>query len=34
VATGDFASVYLALLLGIDPEPITPLTELKERIAR
>ncbi len=34
VATGDFASVYLALLLGIDPEPVTPLTELKERIAR
>jgi len=34
VATGDFASVYLALLLDIDPEPITPLTELKERIAR
>lgn len=34
VALGDFASVYLALLQGIDPTPIAAITELKERIAR
>jgi glucose/mannose-6-phosphate isomerase len=25
----DFASVYLALVLGVDPTPITPVTQLK-----
>jgi glucose/mannose-6-phosphate isomerase len=34
VAIGDFASVYLALLDGIDPTPIEPIDELKARIAR
>ncbi|MEP6695444.1 MAG: SIS domain-containing protein [Pseudonocardiales bacterium] len=28
----DFATVYLALLTGIDPTPITPIVELKDRI--
>jgi glucose/mannose-6-phosphate isomerase len=28
----DFASVYLALLLGIDPTPVGPIVELKSRI--
>jgi len=28
----DFASVYLALLAGIDPTPIAPIVELKTRI--
>lgn len=28
----DFASVYLALLLGIDPTPVVAITELKSRI--
>ncbi len=30
----DFASVYLALLQGIDPTPIDPIISLKQRIAR
>jgi glucose/mannose-6-phosphate isomerase len=34
VALTDYASVYLALALGIDPTPIVPISELKERIAR
>lgn len=34
VALTDFASVYLALALGVDPTPIGPITDLKERIAR
>ena len=28
----DFASVYLALLEGIDPTPVVPITELKDRV--
>jgi len=34
VGLTDFASVYLALALGIDPSPITSISQLKERIAR
>jgi len=34
IGVADFASVYLALVLGIDPTPIAPITELKERIAQ
>ena len=34
VGVGDFASVYLALLHGIDPTPIAAIAELKERIVR
>ena len=33
-AIGDFASVYLALVCGVDPCEITPITSLKQRIAR
>lgn len=33
VALGDFASVYLALALGVDPTPVAPITEIKERIS-
>ncbi|MGH3328436.1 MAG: SIS domain-containing protein [Streptomycetales bacterium] len=33
VGTTDFASVYLALALGVDPTPVAPITDLKERIA-
>jgi glucose/mannose-6-phosphate isomerase len=29
VSIADFASVYLALVLGVDPTPITPITQLK-----
>jgi glucose/mannose-6-phosphate isomerase len=29
----DYASVYLAILSGIDPSPIAPITELKQRIS-
>jgi len=29
VSIGDYASVYLALVLGVDPTPITPITQLK-----
>jgi glucose/mannose-6-phosphate isomerase len=32
VAPTDFASVYLALVQGIDPTPIDPIVALKERI--
>ena len=31
-AVGDFASVYLGLLEGVDPTPIDPITELKSRL--
>ncbi len=31
---GDFASVYLALLHGIDPTPVEAITTLKKRIAK
>ena len=34
VALGDYASAYLAIGLGIDPSPIGPIVELKERIAQ
>jgi glucose/mannose-6-phosphate isomerase len=34
VGVTDFASVYLALLLGIDPTPVEPIVLLKRRIAR
>jgi nitrogen regulatory protein PII len=30
----DWASVYAALALGIDPSPIGPIVALKERLAR
>jgi glucose/mannose-6-phosphate isomerase len=29
VSIADFASVYLALAIGVDPTPITPITQLK-----
>jgi glucose/mannose-6-phosphate isomerase len=29
VSIADFASVYLALVLGVDPTPITPISQLK-----
>ena len=32
VATTDWASVYAALSLGIDPSPIGPINELKTRL--
>ena len=31
-AVGDFASVYLGLLRGVDPTPIEPIAVLKERL--
>jgi glucose/mannose-6-phosphate isomerase len=34
ILKGDFASVYLALLRGVDPTPIPVLTGLKERLRR
>lgn len=30
----DYATVYLAVLLGLDPTPVTAISELKERIAQ
>lgn len=33
LAVVDFASVYAALALGVDPSPIEPINELKARIA-
>jgi len=34
VCLTDFASVYLALLQGIDPTPVVPITDLKARVNR
>jgi len=34
VATTDYASTYLALLLGTDPTPVQAITALKQRIAQ
>lgn len=31
---GDWVSAYLALLNGVDPTPVRPIVELKERLAR
>jgi len=31
---GDWVSVYLALLNGVDPMPVRPIQELKERLAQ
>jgi glucose/mannose-6-phosphate isomerase len=31
-AIGDFASVYLALAIGVDPTPIAPIEVLKQRL--
>jgi glucose/mannose-6-phosphate isomerase len=31
-AVGDFASVYLGLLVGVDPTPITPIEVMKHRL--
>ena len=33
VALVDFASVYLALLAGVDPTPVTAIEALKARLA-
>jgi glucose/mannose-6-phosphate isomerase len=32
VGAMDFASVYLAILFGIDPTPVEPINALKSRI--
>jgi len=32
IAVTDWASVYAALSLGIDPSPIGPINELKARL--
>ncbi len=32
ILLGDFASVYLAILRGVDPTPVPVLSELKERL--
>jgi glucose/mannose-6-phosphate isomerase len=34
ICTGDFTSVYLAVLRGIDPTPVRTITFLKERLKR
>lgn len=34
VALTDFATTYLGILVGVDPTPVGPITELKQRIAR
>ncbi len=33
VLLGDFMSVYHALMRGLDPTPVTPLTDMKARLA-
>jgi glucose/mannose-6-phosphate isomerase len=34
ILAGDFTSYYLALLYGVDPSPVEPITKLKQRLAR
>ena len=34
ICMGDFASVYLAVLRGIDPTPVRTINVLKERLKR
>ncbi|MCS7124163.1 MAG: bifunctional phosphoglucose/phosphomannose isomerase [Candidatus Bathyarchaeota archaeon] len=34
VLIGDFTSVYLAILRGVDPTPVRTISELKEKIAK
>jgi glucose/mannose-6-phosphate isomerase len=34
ISVGDFTSVYLAVLLGVDPTPVKTIDVLKERIKR
>jgi len=34
IAVTDYASAYLALALGVDPTPVVPIMDVKERIAR
>jgi len=34
ICTGDFTSVYLAVLRGIDPTPVKTITVLKERLKK
>lgn len=34
IALGDFASTYLALGYGIDPTPVSAITEVKARISQ
>ena len=34
VMLGDYASLYLALLRGVDPGPVEPIQRLKERLAQ
>jgi glucose/mannose-6-phosphate isomerase len=34
ICTGDFTSVYLAIMRGIDPTPVETITLLKEKIKR
>ena len=33
VAIGDYVSVYLALLYGLDPTPVDAITHIKTRLA-
>lgn len=33
IALGDFTSVYLAILYGLDPTPVTAIAHMKERLA-
>jgi glucose/mannose-6-phosphate isomerase len=34
ICTGDFTSVYLAIMRGIDPTPVKTITLLKEKMKR
>jgi glucose/mannose-6-phosphate isomerase len=34
ICTGDFTSVYLAVLRGIDPTPVKTITVLKEKMQK
>jgi hypothetical protein len=34
ICTGDFTSVYLAILRGVDPTPVKTITLLKQELKR
>jgi glucose/mannose-6-phosphate isomerase len=34
ILVGDFASVYLAMLRGVDPTPVDTVSVMKEKIER
>jgi glucose/mannose-6-phosphate isomerase len=34
ICIGDFTSVYLAILRGVDPTPVSTIAQLKEKVKK